>query len=120
MDKTNQTAEELAFEITYSLGYLGCLLEDLEHARNVLGRMALDAKDKYAGDKQMYFLWDNNDALQTVDNLMFRLLKEVNHEYKKIDEMQTLLGDLIKVGELNEKKSVIVAKNDESEQIKKA
>ncbi|WP_277587340.1 hypothetical protein [Psychrobacillus antarcticus] len=107
MKNKNYTAEGLALDLANNIGSLGVLLEDLEHARNVLGRMASEAKDKYVGDCQQYFLWDNNDILQMVDSLMFRLLKEINEEYKRIDESQRLLRELTKVAELDEEKKLI-------------
>lgn len=109
MKKKNYTAKELAFEITNNIGSLGCLLENLEHVRKVLSHIAVDAKDKYAGNLQQYFLFDNHDALQTVDNLMWRLLKEMQEEHKQIEEMQKQLRELIKVEELDQQKSPILA-----------
>lgn len=105
MENKIYTAEELTLEIANDIGSLGCLLEDLQHVRNALGRMAVEAKDKYVGDYQKYFLWENNDTLQMVDNLMFRLVKEIKGEHKKIDEMQKQLRELIKVMDLDKEKS---------------
>ena len=115
MENKNYTAEKLSLEMAHNIGLLGCLLEDLEHVRNVLGRMAFDAKDKYADNRQQYFLWDNHDALQTVDNLMWRLLKEIQEEHKQIEEMEKQLRELITVGELDQQKKLTTRGNEENE-----
>lgn len=96
MENKNFTVEELALEIAHHIGSLGVKIEGLKHAKSVLGRMALDAKDKYVDKLQPYFLWDNNDNLQTVDNVMFYLLKEIDEEYKQIKEMHSQLHNLTK------------------------
>lgn len=112
MEYKKYTAEKLTLKIADKIGMLGCLLEDLEYVKNVLGRMAADAKDKYSGERQQHFLWDNNDTLQMLDILMFRLLTEINKEYKQIDEMQSLLRELTKVRKLDEEKSPLLTANE--------
>lgn len=105
MGKTNNAVRQLVLEMTDGVGSLGCLVEDLGHVRNVLGRLAEDAKDKEFNKMGAYFLWDNNDTLQTIDNLMFRLVKEIEEDYKRIDDIKEELHGLTIVRELDIKKA---------------
>lgn len=105
MEEVKNTVNELVLEMADRIGSLGCLIEDLGHVRNVLGRMAVDAKDKSFAKKDMFFLWDNNDILQTTDNLMFRLVEEIEEDYKRIDDIKEELHGLTIVRELDMKKA---------------
>lgn len=105
----NYTAKELVSKMEESIGSLGLNVESLTNIQGVISRMALDAKDKYVGEKQMYFLFYNNDSLQMVDDLMFRLMNEIKEEQKQLSEMQSALYQKMQVEELDDEKSLASA-----------
>lgn len=101
MENKKYSAQKLALEMTHNIGSLGVLIEDFGHVRNVLSGVAADAREKRGGKFEPYFLYENIDTIQTVDNLMYRLLKEINGEYKQINEMQEQLRELMNTGEMD-------------------
>lgn len=105
MEKTNNAVGKLVSEMEGRLGSLGCLVEDLGYIKSVLGVMAGDANDKIHNKMDAYFLWDNNATLQTIDNLMFRLIKELEEDYKRIDDIKEELCELTKNREFITKKA---------------
>lgn len=92
----NFTAKQLVFEMRNKISYLGLKVKSLNHIRNVLSRITEDADNKIYNNVPQYFLWDNNDQLQLIDNLMFHLMKELDEEYKEISEMLDVLFQKMK------------------------
>lgn len=102
----NYTAKELASKMEEGLGSLDLKIGSLTNIQGVISKMAAGAREKYVGEKQLYFLWDHNDSLQMVDDLMFRLMNEINEEQKQLSEMQSALFQKMKVGEMDDEKSL--------------
>ncbi|MBD7985315.1 hypothetical protein H9649_12015 [Sporosarcina sp. Sa2YVA2] len=84
--------QQLISKMDDSVGELSLQLQSLYHIQQALGRMALEADDKYAGEKQSHFLWDHNNTLQMIDALLFRLVTEMRETRNQLAEIheQTL------------------------------
>lgn len=104
-EKANNVVKQLVSKLDNELSSMGVSIESLNHMRNVLGRMALEANDKYSGERQKFFLWDYNDILQTIDALMFHQMNIINENFKQLDDMKEELCSLMWNWELEDKKA---------------
>src|SRR5699024_11288436 len=77
-------------------------IESMKNMQVLLADLALDAEEKYYYGLDKYFLWDNNEKLQVVADLMFRVVMESKEEYQEIEDLKNKLFELTKVGVIDE------------------
>lgn len=91
MENQNYTLDELVSKMDDEVGRIGLRVESLEHLRIVLSRVAVRANEMIADGRQQYFLWDNNDQIQVLNDLMFLVMEELKKSHGNAHEMQEAL-----------------------------
>ncbi|MGX7593661.1 hypothetical protein ACWNS2_00175 [Planococcus plakortidis] len=94
--KQNFTREQLILELGDELTDIRIIADSIKNTKTVLSAIAQDAEEKSASQNQSHFLWDNNEQLQVVDDLLHRLVNEIYPAIEKADETQRMLSSLEK------------------------
>lgn len=84
MNKDN--LEKLNLTLESQLTEVRVLADSIKRGRNVLSDVAQDAEEKLTTQNHELFLYENNDKLQIIDELLFRLVKEMDEALTAADE----------------------------------
>ena len=98
----NKNIQGLISKLDNKLTMFNLNIESMKNMQVLLADLALDAEEKYYYGLDKYFLWDNNDKLQVVADLMFRVVMESKEEYQEIEDLKNKLFELTKVGVIDE------------------
>src|SRR5699024_569432 len=98
----NRDVKGLISKLDNKLTMFNLHIESMKNMQVLLADLALDAEEKHYYGLEKHFLWDNNDKLQVVANLMFREVMEAKEEYQEIEDIKNKLFELTKVGEIDE------------------
>lgn len=85
-------------ELNHMTYEIGDEIGNLQHIKNTLGRIAIDANEKIDTDKEKYFLWDNYDVLQIINDYLYHVMEEVTERQTKIEAIANDLFDEIVKG----------------------
>src|SRR5699024_5540022 len=98
----NKDIKGLISKLDNKLTMFNLHIESMKNMQVLLADLALDAEEKHHHGLDKYFLWDNNDKLQVVAYLMFRVVMETKEEYQENEDLKNKLFELTKVGVIDE------------------
>src|SRR5699024_10251061 len=102
IQKENEDINGVSSKLDNILTMFNLNIESMKNMQVLLADLALDTEEKYYYGLDKYFLWDNNDKLQVVADLMFRVVMESKEEYQEIEDLKNKLFELTKVGVIDE------------------
>ncbi|WP_404336411.1 hypothetical protein [Planococcus rifietoensis] len=95
-EKQDFTRDQLILKLSDELTDIRIIADSIKNTKTVLSAIAQDAEEKNMSQNQSHFLWDNNEQLQVVDDLLHRLVNEIYPAIEKADETQRMLSNLEK------------------------
>lgn len=95
-----KTLQDHVTELNYAVYEIGAEINNLNNIKNTLGRIAINADEMKGTDKEKYFLYDNNDTLQIVNDYLYHVLDVMCESKGEIERTADVLFDVLVKGDI--------------------